>query len=302
MTVFLKRLAAFALFLAAVLFLADYLLSRYVRNANTYGMEVWRDIMEGKASADILILGDSRALNSCDREVLDGLCGYSAYNLAIIGNPFILQEFRYRMYRRHNSKPKLILLFVDEFTLNKAISAFDREQFYPWMWDWTYFKSIRHFSKEFVRRSVIPLYRYHGYRPWVLGKGPRLTRRGFHPFEDEVFHPEPEEEKAFGYRQETDRMFRDFIRNATREGIRVVLIAPPYHDSFRFKAGEKEKMEAYICAVADDCGVPFLNSSSLEMVHDSTLFLDRGHLNAKGARVYSDSLARYLTRTGVVAY
>ena len=70
---FLLKLAAFGLIMAAVAILADVLLSRNMRSVNTYGMETWKDIMEGQAGADILILGDSRALNSCDREVLDSI-------------------------------------------------------------------------------------------------------------------------------------------------------------------------------------------------------------------------------------
>ena len=267
---FLLKLAAFGLIMAAVAILADVLLSRNMRSVNTYGMETWKDIMEGQAGADILILGDSRALNSCDREVLDSIVRHSAYNLAIVGNPFVVQEFRYRMFREHNPKPRVILQFVDDFFLSPNFSLDDPLQFLPWMW-----------NGSFVERQQ------------------RQSTDGFYSFEDERFHFSALAPRTFRYQEDTDANFRDFLREVREEGIRVVLVLPPIYESVGFRDGDEEKMLGYYNSVAAGNGLPLFDGSSLEIKHDSTLFLDPGHLNAKGARVFTDTLARYLSGLGL---
>lgn len=296
---FVKTAAAFCLVLAAVLILADYPLSRSMREVHTFGMDTWRDIFEGKAGADILIQGDSRAFNACDQAVFDSLTGLTAYNLTTIGNPFLMQEFRYGMYRGHNRKPRVILQFTDEFFLGTAISDYDRVQYLPWMWDKSFTGGLLSVSRRLFLQNAFPVLRYHGYRPWSLAREPRMTRNGFYLpdyelFRDSVFHHPAEPERAFYYSGYMHDRLTRFLRDASEEGIRVVLVSPPLHESLAFEEGGKEEMVRFFRSVADTCGVPFLDGTSMAIVHDSTCFLDRGHLNMKGARIFSDTLARYL--------
>ena len=296
---FLLKLAAFGLIMAAVAILADVLLSRNMRSVNTYGMETWKDIMEGQAGADILILGDSRALNSCDREVLGSIVRHSAYNLAIVGNPFVVQEFRYRMFREHNPKPRVILQFVDDFFLSPNFSLDDPLQFLPWMWNGSFRRGMFSFGIPVFLRETFPFFRYQGTRPWSVERQQRQSTDGFYSFEDERFHFSALAPRTFRYQEDTDANFRDFLREVREEGIRVVLVLPPIYESVGFRDGDEEKMLGYYNSVAAGNGLPLFDGSSLEIKHDSTLFLDPGHLNAKGARVFTDTLARYLSGLGL---
>ena len=244
---FVKTAAAFCLVLAAVLILADYPLSRSMREVHTFGMDTWRDIFEGKAGADILIQGDSRAFNACYQPVFDSLTGLPAYNLTTIGNPFLMQEFRYGMYRGHNRKPRVILQFTDEFFLGTAISDYDRVQYLPWMWDKSFTGGLLSVSRRLFLQNAFPVLRYHGYRPWSLAREPRMTRNGFYLpdyelFRDSVFHHPAEPERAFYYSGYMHDRLTRFLRNASEEGIRVILICPPLHESLAFKDGGKEEM------------------------------------------------------------
>ncbi len=303
---FVKTAAAFCLVLAAVLILADYPLSRSMRKVHTFGMDTWRDIFEGKAGADILIQGDSRAFNACDQAVFDSLTGLTAYNLATIGNPFHVQLFRYNLYREHSPAPKVILQFVDDFILGLTVGEYDRLQFLPWMWDISFFRGAFHFHSKLLRLQItFPFFRYHGTRPWELIRNPRQTLNGFYLSESEeardtVFHREARRKWRFHYLEETDIIFRDFIKAALDEGIQVILVCPPFHDSFEFVDGDAERMVQYCSDVAEDCGIPFYNGFSMSIIHDSSMFRDRGHLNATGARVFSDSLARFVSELDLI--
>jgi len=288
-----------------VLVVADFLLSRRMQNVQTVGMEIWKDIMEGNANADIVILGNSRAFDACNREILDSLTGHRAYNLASIGNPFIIQRFRYKMYREYNRKPQMIIQFVDEFSLGTTISLYEPFQYYPWMWRKPFLREMLTMpaDRPWLLHAIIPFQRYRGSRPWNLFfqrhefiqdgfKENELSRnRGFQRVT---------KQHDFVYLKKTDDLLRDFLRRSSKEGIQVVFVLVPYHDSFRFKDGEKEKMRQYFEDVASESGIPIFDGATLEIVHDSTLYLDSEHLNMKGAKVFSDSLARYLTRHGLI--
>ena len=303
---FLRRLSAFCLILVPVLFLADYVLSAYMRKVNTFGMETWRDIMEGKAGADMVIMGNSRAFNSCDREVLDSLTGQSSYNLASIGNLSTIQFLRYEMYREHNSKPRTVVMFTDDVLLGAEISQYDPVQYFPWMWDRSFsraFVSLRKHlyltQEEIILESLIPYVRYYGSRPWNLDRHHRLTHDGFYSFDVDTFNMTGGEKKRFIYLEDRDKAFRDFIQGNLDEGIRVVLVCPPFHESVVFEDNERERMVQYYTDVADDFGIPFYNCLSMDIVHDTTFFLDSDHLNAKGAKVFTDSLSHYLVGLGL---
>lgn len=296
---FLMKAAAFCLVLAVVLVLADYPLSRFMRRVHTFGMDTWRDIFEGNAGADILIQGDSRAFNACDWAVFDSLTGRPAYNLTTIGNPFLLQDFRYGFYRKYNRKPRVILQFTDEFFLGTVISDYDRVQYLPWMWDKTFAKGLLSISRRFFLNCAVPFFRYHGYRPWTLIQESRTSRNGFYLpdydlFQDSTFHHLDEPERKFYLSTYSHDRLTNFLRNASEEGVRVVLVSPPFHESLSFENGEKERMVQYFQSVADEFGLPYIDGTSMAIAKDSTYFLDGGHLNMKGARVFSDTLARYL--------
>jgi len=300
---FLKRGLVFCLVLAVAAFPLDYVFSLCARRIHTFGMDTWRDVMGGKAAAEVIIQGNSRAFNACDYRVLDSLLTKrTAYNLVTIGNPFPVQHFRYRMYRRHNPKPRLILQFVDAITLTRYLSEYDLVQYKPWMWDKDFYRGMIPFARFRMLPFSIPVLRYHGVLPDVGVLSRRFSENGFYlpdyeVFRDTVFHPVPDVPTHFNCQEEQERAFLEFIREARREDIQVVLICPPFHESFRFKAGGKERMTAYFDSVAHACGIPFYNC--IDMALDSTFFLDRDHLNMKGGRAFSDSLARYLDSLGL---
>ena len=297
---FIIKTAAFFLVLGAVLFLADYPLSRAVRKIHTFGLDTWRDVMESAAGADILIQGNSRAFNACDQAVIDSVLGLPAYNLTTVGNLSLVQLFRYGMYRKYNRKPRLVLQFVDEITLGTDIAEYDRIQFLPWMWNKSFSQGILGFDRRFFAKNAIPVLRYHGYRPWSLAMQQRMTRNGFYLpeyelFQDTTFHHAEDLCPIFLYSDFAAGRMKDFLRNASEEGVRVVLVRPPLHESVHLDEGEEEKMMLFYRSLADEAGVPLFDASSMEIIHDSTLFLDEGHLNMKGSRIFTDSLARFVT-------
>lgn len=296
---FLKTLTVFSIILFAAFIPADFALSRYMRGISTYSMESWKEIMEGHASAEIVFQGNSRAFNACDKEVLDSIVGRSSFNAALIGEQFMLQDFRYRMYRKNNSKPKLIVQFVDLYFLAPVTSISDPVSFLPWMWDKDFFLGLRFVGGLLFLRESAPLVRYHGSRPWMYYKYPRMTQDGYYMVRDNDFHFDRESIGSFVYWEETDLAFRDFLGRLSDDGIKTVLVMAPLHENFKFREGEIERMEQYFNSISEEYGIPFYNCISMEIMHDSTYFQDKGHLNLKGAKMFTDSLSHFLIDNGL---
>ncbi len=161
MNLFLKKLGSFILLSLVVLFAADFIISRVFRDVREPNPEIWRDVMKGEASADILISGDSRVNTDCYPPVIDSITGLRSFSGGVLGNHFTIQKLRYDMYMSHDKKPAVAVQFVDNIFF-ASMAKFDREQFLPWMWNTQFLKDF--FSLEPCRALELsfPWFRYHG--------------------------------------------------------------------------------------------------------------------------------------------
>ena len=139
MSRFIRSLLIFFLALTPVLFLADFMYSKAISTLNGSNMEIWRDIIEGQASADIIVSGDSRVNADFSPEVIDSLTGHSVYDIGVIGQHHGIQRIRYDLYRKYNDMPVMLIQTVDNWLLMKKVTETDRIQFLPWMWNKDYY-------------------------------------------------------------------------------------------------------------------------------------------------------------------
>jgi lysophospholipase L1-like esterase len=130
-------------------------------------------------------------------------------------------------------------------------------------------------------------------------KYPHMTQDGYYMVRDNDFHYDREGIGSFIYCEETDREFRDFLDRLSDDGIKVVLVMAPLHENFKFREGEIDRMEQYYDSISAEYGIPFYNCLSMEIMHDSTYFQDKGHLNLKGAKMFTDSLSHFLIDNGL---
>ena len=110
---FLQSCVLFAVFLYLALMGVDAVYSHFVAQSGRNNVTQWRDLVRGRIEADVLAMGNSRALHHINPFVLDSLLGTHTYNLAIDGGPINFQIQKYRTFRRHNDKPELILQNID---------------------------------------------------------------------------------------------------------------------------------------------------------------------------------------------
>lgn len=122
-----------------------------------------------------------------------------------------------------------------------------------------------------------------------------LIRNRMAPFQS-IMNPFP---ICFSCDKKNSGRFQDDLRELVDEGITVIFVIPPMHESLVFAHGEKQKMVDYFKSVAEERKIPFLDYSEM-FRSDSTKFNDETHLNLIGARSFSDSLANDILRLGLL--
>ena len=295
---FFARLFLFLGILLVCMVVSDYFYSLVCRDVRTANMEIWKDVMEGKASADLLFCGDSRANTDCYPPVIDSITGHKSYSIGIIGHHFRIGRLRYDMYRRYNDKPLVVAHFVDNWTFSRE-NKFEQYQFLPWMWNVAFAKDALHLAPLYFLGKSVPWYRYHSFllsdKDWSI----RASHEGFFTYDLESYSCFPEDRYVFKENPVMENVFRSFISGIRREGIKVVLVLPPLCGSASFYGEAVRQTKDCFKAIAKECGVPVLDYLQVPVFEDSTLFIDSVHLNKKGAKVFSDSLAHDIMRLGL---
>lgn len=295
---FLKDVLVFLSVLLVVSIAADYFYSGLFRNNTATNVSIWNEVMEGKVSADLLILGDSRVNHDCFPPVIDSITGLRSYSAGILGQHFSLERLRYDMYRRYNDKPSVLVQFVDGWIF-KEPSQYDRSQFFPWMWNRAFRKRAfelepRYFSPQ------IPWYRYHNEHFFDKAASKVRPYRGFFTYWNYTFSRWQEKSLFLKENQRNERLFRTFLSDVLNDGIKVVLVQAPICGSLSFKDSTLASTRERFGSIAKEYGIPFLDYLQRPVYEDSTLFIDSVHLNKKGAEVFSDSLANDLISLGII--
>jgi len=304
----LIRLFLFFIPIVVAAFLLDGVLTKGIRKSQGGNIAVWDDIVEGKINSDIIILGSSRALNHFDPSILEDTLHQSAYNLGLSGHNFKMVNCRYDVYRKYNKKPKVILLSVDLFMLEKRKDLFEYNTIAPFLKE----PIIAAATKEYIGFDFadynFPLMRYIGYKDEISAaikyyvKGPSAVerfRKGYSPHIAE-WNGEFDQQKKSGATftslidRNSKQAFADFLQETKHQNIKVVLVySPEYFESASFVTNRTEVMNLFK-KFADSYGLPYLDYSNDTLCNSKKYFFNAEHLNVTGATLFSKTLAHDL--------
>ncbi len=300
MKTFLIRLMAFALMAFLCLSVADYLYSLVVRKQTDTNMEIWKDVMEGNATADILVLGDSRVNTDCYPPILDSITGLSSYDIGVVGQHFSAQKLRYYMYRKNNNKPKLIVQFVDSW-LFLPLSYYDKLQFFPWMWYPSFIKAALEVDPRFFVGKLIPWIRYRGVIPTELSLRDRISYKGFFTYDTgKAVTMISASAFAFVESRRNEMLFRSFVKAVKDEGIPIVFVIAPIYECGSYDKSIIASLRERLKVLSEENDVLLMDYLGLSISEDPSMFIDSIHLNERGARAFTDSLANDLVRLGLL--
>jgi hypothetical protein len=264
-----------------------------------------QDNLEQSANrnVEIVFVGNSRCITSFMPKRYQ-VKGIEAINLGLHGHPSLsFVENRVSDYLKRNKKqPKVICINFDVFTVSKkqkSILMKDRFARYAFMPREENLIMLDYFGFNWAER-FIPAFALLKYRKLsdalFLNNQSQWLSIGMETESQQIcdnLQIHSSEEVKSNYRKKKDddiliSELRSLDIKFKKMGITLVAIQVPVFETIynnRFKATEK------ICQVV---GVPFIDLAIERYNNDCSLFKDLNHLNTKGARLISDSVARYL--------
>jgi hypothetical protein len=307
---FSKKIFFLFMLLTISLYAFAYMVDTGLRKSRNAYFASWNDLYNSKISADLLIMGSSRAEFHISPKILDSLLVLNSYNLGLSAWHFDMQYARFRMYLQHNRKPKYIIHNVDVYGFSKRADVADYPQFLPYIQD-TILQNVTHHHKgEFdIYQQNIPLFKYKNQQ--------KLAFEGFFCFmgfsnlydttskykgyrgNDYAWNKDFESFKKrfpkgakYRFDKEVKRQFEEYLAFCQREKIKVILVyAPEYYEVQPYYKNKselinlcQESVKKYKCH--------FLDYSNNPLCYNRTNFYNSQHLNRKGAELFSLDLGK----------
>ena len=306
MSKFLKLLFIFLLILAGLACSLDFVITSGLRKTDLRSYQAWNDIFASNIKSDAVILGSSRAWCQYSPQILDSIVGLDFYNLGIDGHKIDYQLIRYNTYRRFSPKPRYIIHNVEFSTLGVTTNGYDREQFFPYVFDDSLLNVVSEVKKITFLDRKLPLVRYFGYR--VLFENGVKSFFGQKTFFDGGLkkgyrgnnYPwdgtELDKIQTIQYERNPNaiKLFDEYLKKSKDEGIEVILVfAPVYIDAIK-KIENIEEMYTLYSDIAGKYNYTILDFSNDSISFDKENFYNATHLNKKGAEEFSIKLGRRL--------
>lgn len=304
---FVRKIAGFLLPIFILAYPIDYFLSANLKKSNQFAEGeylVWNAIYDRRIDADIAIYGSSRAWHHFDPQIIEDSLAATAYNFGIDGHNFWLEYLRHKEYLRYNKKPKLILLSVDVFSLEKKPELFNADQFLPYLFR----KDVRDFTSSYKGFSWfdyrLPLLRYYGKAEVMaqaaktfagMERGAPAREKGYRGVNQKWnFDMDIAKKKMKHYRVNLDtasiRLFDIFLAECRDQGIPVIIVySPEYISGQQFTQNREEGMNLYR-DFAKKYNLLFLDYSGDEICTHKEFFYNATHMNRLGAELFTRKL------------
>jgi hypothetical protein len=298
------------LFMLPIDFSISYLLGK--KNKFAAGeLEIWKDIYSSNIDCDIAIMGSSRAWVQINPQILKDSLDKAVYNFGIDGHNFRIQYLRHAEYLKYNKNPEQIIVSVDEFSFQKKNELVNYQQFLPYMlWNEDIYKytiSYKGFNKI---DYYIPLVRYFGETTSIIhsisvllniNNHEKLRNKGFKGMDrqwNSDFENAKEEFNQYKIvlDKESIQLFKCFVEECRKNEIDLTLVYTPLYIEGQQFVSNRDEIINIIEGMANDYNIAFYNYSNDSICFNKSLFYNAGHLNKKGAALFSQKLAHDLMK------
>ena len=304
------------LFVAVILLLAivvDFAVSNGLKRTERGHFFTMNALMNQKMDADVVVLGNSRAVGSYNPYVLDTLLGVNSRNLGVSAQPFGVSYLRWQLYHRNNLNPKLLIVNIDFRELRMVTKGCEKEQYYPYMTDTLVRPYLDLYGFTWAEKHI-PMYRYRGdYKLMALGFSELLHIR--HDQKGNYYKGFTNENTKWDGRNlqyvlnrgkikgqcepQAIRLMERFLQETSSEGIPVVFVYAPLYKRLKDNLEEEQTRAAYQ-NLSQKYNIPLLDFSEIGFCSDSSYFMNGHHVNRKGATAFSAKLAQSIDSLGLI--
>lgn len=298
MKLFLIKIILFCIPILVISYPIDIFLSNKLASHNVGEFGVWNDLYDGKINADIIINGSSRAWVHFNPSLIEEKINKSCYNLGIDGQNFWLQYPRYLEYRKYNTKPKFIIQEIEAGSLSSNKSAYNLEQFLPYM---LYKEDIRQYTKEYNRFTVLdfylPCFRYFGEVNTIFStyNTSEVRIKGYKGQTKEWNNDYQNAKKNMdSYSVKIDStalsLFENYLEQCKKENIKVILVQPPIHIYGQEFISNYEEGIKWIEEISKRHSIKFYNFSKDSLSYQKKYYYNTRHLNKEGSIIFTEKM------------
>lgn len=310
---FLTKIAIFAVAAYLLALGLDVMISYGLSRTQAHPYQTWREIRSGDYTADIVVLGTSRALEHYDSYVIDSVTGLQFYNLGMGGYGINVELMKYRYYLHYNPQPKYIIYDIDPLPLriDKAPHQAQSEQFLPLFYDGAIRRDLMNVGYSWVDATV-PMARYWGYQ--IQNKHGLLECLGlkhycdYPSYKGHMPDPDPWDASRLQFTDsipsnvddDAKTMFEDFIHECSESGVQLVFVTSPVYYRYVEMSSDWNRYIAWYDSIAKANDIPYLNYMDNPICRDSTMFNAGVHLTPDGTKVWSEILSSELMNERVI--
>lgn len=282
-----KRIG-WALALVALVVAGDRALAAGLHAAVMQTGNRFATLYRGDAPGGVLILGNSRGVNTFHQPTLEALLGRPVFNASYNGMSTELSEVVLYDYVDRNPEPELVVIEVS------GVGADDDQvrDFLPFAAESERLEAYLAASlpsRVAAARRLFALYDYNGemlYRALAAGDSDQGTINRYKISPAVLALAEDQEVAQTRLRPENAAALGRMVAFCRERGIPVRLVIGPYLPVFRSKMDGYDAWTAALGAAVG--GAPLWDYSGA--VDDVTAFADRVHLNYRGARLLAPRL------------
>lgn len=276
---------------------------------------IWNAIFEGNVNSDIVIYGNSRAWVQFDSTMMSDSLHIPTYNLGIDGHNFWLQYLRHTMLLKKNKKPRIIIVSIDMFSLQKRKDLYNSEQFLPYML-WNKEIKMATIGYEGFKRVdyELPLIRYYGRTKAIETafrffsghlSNPVCRIRGYQARE-ESWNTDFDKAKLAmsNYVVKPDKstlaLFERFLDECKLQNIKLIFVnAPEYIEGQKFIKNRVEILAIYR-KYSKLNNIPFYDYSNDIISFQKKYFYNTVHMNKTGAELFTAKLIDTLKQSKMI--
>jgi hypothetical protein len=264
---------------------------------------------------DILFLGTSRIKNHLNPAVIDSITGLKSFNAALGGCNAVEANMILKAYLLHNNPPRIVFISADVIFIctNKILTD---PAAYLTCDDIPPIKEIlKRQGLPMVLYRVIPFLKvsemrdnsrtalFYGIKNWIKpDKIDKSDSTGFiNNITASLKEDKPKRTTNGKIVSNCVTALDEIIAQCKRNNIRLILIHPPefkHYYNGRI-ANLDEIMNVYYKKCREN-NISFLNYDSLDICTQQQLFRDNGHLNVRGAKIYSHIFAQDILQKGII--
>lgn len=279
-------------------------LSRYELHMHQKFSELFSD----STHYSILFLGSSKTHADIHPAIVDTICGATSYNAGVDGISLFEEKLILEGYLARHPVPRVVVLSFDLHSFSGARNFFNAKQYFPFVANKVVDTTLASHQALSGLKRFVPLLRLSDYsdddKTVVVLKSlaghndipqGEFQYKGYLSNSDHVMDEAPKSLDSQKMTPAGRALLYDIIGICRRRNITLILVySPEYQQIFLRQAPNGKAVMDSVQNIAGREGILLLRNEQLALCNDEQYFRNVGHLNKRGAILYSEILARQI--------